>query len=71
MTAGQLAQGTPVTVDSAADVGEVLHIMEEHRIRRLPVIDSHRLVGMITEADLARHLPGQSVGQFVEAVCAS
>jgi CBS domain-containing protein len=43
--------------------------MEEHQIRRLPVIDSHRLVGMITEADLARHLPGQSVGQFVEAVC--
>jgi len=27
--------------------------------------------GMITEADLARHLPEQSVGQFVEAVCAS
>lgn len=68
--AGQLAQGTPVTVDSAADVGEVLHLMEEHQIRRLPVIDSHRLVGMITEADLARHLPEQSVGQFVEAVCA-
>jgi CBS domain-containing protein len=70
-TADQLAQGTPVTVDSAADVGEVLHLMEEHQIRRLPVIDSHRLVGMISEADLARHLPEQSVGQFIEAVCAS
>jgi CBS domain-containing protein len=71
MTAGQLAQGMTVTVDSATDVGEVLHVMEEHQIRRLPVIDSHRLVGMITEADLARHLPEQSVGHFVEAVCAS
>jgi CBS domain-containing protein len=70
-TADQLAQGTPVTIDSAADAGEVLHLMEEHQIRRLPVIDSHRLVGMISEADLARHLPEQSVGQFVEAVCAS
>ncbi|WP_406735567.1 MULTISPECIES: CBS domain-containing protein [unclassified Streptomyces] len=36
--------------------------MEEHRIRRLPVIDEHRLVGMITEADLARHLPEGSWG---------
>jgi len=27
--------------------------------------------GMITEADLARHFPEQSVGPFVEAVCAS
>jgi CBS domain-containing protein len=30
-------------VDSAADVSEVLRAMEEHRIRRLPVIESHRL----------------------------
>ena len=70
-TAGQLAQGTTVTVDSSADVGEVLRLMEEHQIRRLPVIESHRLVGIISEADISRQLPGQSVGQFVEAVCAS
>jgi len=70
-TAGQLAQGKPVTIDSTADVSEVLHLMEQHQIRRLPVIASHRLVGIISEADLARHLPEQSVGQFVEAVCAS
>jgi len=31
--------------------------MEEHQIRRLPVIEEHRLVGMISEADLATHLP--------------
>lgn len=71
MTAGQLAQGTPVTVDATADVSDVLHLMEEHQIRRLPVIDSRQLVGIISEADLARHLPEQSVGHFVEAVCAS
>jgi CBS domain-containing protein len=70
-TAGQFAQGKPFTIDSTADTTEVLHLMEQHQIRRLPVIDNHRLVGMISEADLARHLPEQSVGQFVEAVCAS
>jgi hypothetical protein len=26
---------------------------------------------MISEADLARHLPEQSVGQFVEVICAN
>lgn len=71
VTAGQLAQGKPVTVDSNADVSEVLQIMEESKIRRLPVIDSHQLVGIISEAELARHLPRQDVGQFMEAVCAS
>jgi CBS domain-containing protein len=71
VTAGDLAQGKPVTVLSDADVSEVLRAMEEHKIRRLPVIESHRLVGMISEADLARHLPEQAVGEFVEAICAS
>jgi CBS domain-containing protein len=70
VTAGQLAQGAPVTIDSWADVAEVLNAMEQHQIRRLPVLESDRPVGMITEADLARHLPDQSVAQFVEVICA-
>jgi CBS domain-containing protein len=70
MTAGELARGKPYTVDANADVDMVLRVMEEHRIRRLPVIDNQRLVGMISEADLGRHLPQQRVGHFVEAVCA-
>ena len=68
VTAGQLAGGTPVTVDSAADASEVLRLMAEYQIRRLPVLDSHELVGIICEADIARNLPEQSIGQFVEAV---
>jgi CBS domain-containing protein len=70
VTAGELAQGKPVTVDADADQNEVLRLMEEHRIRRLPVIDAHRLVGMISEADIARHLNRHEIAEFVEAVCA-
>ena len=71
VTAGQLAQGVPVTIDSSAEVSDVLNVMMQHQIRRLPVIESDQPIGMITTADLARHLPDQPVGQFVEAVCAS
>ncbi|MFF4585672.1 CBS domain-containing protein [Streptomyces sp. NPDC001388] len=71
MTAGQLEQGKPVTIDAEAEAGQVLRAMEAHRIRRLPVVDDHRLVGMISEADLARHLPEEQVGHFVEVVCAA
>ncbi|ASN22839.1 CBS domain-containing protein [Streptomyces pluripotens] len=70
MTAGQLEQGKPITVDAEADADHVLRAMEDNKIRRLPVIDNHRLVGMISEADLARHLPEDQVGHFVEVVCA-
>ncbi|WP_406164681.1 CBS domain-containing protein [Streptomyces sp. NBC_00996] len=71
MTAGQLEQGKPITIDAEANADQVLRAMEEHKIRRLPVIDNHRLVGVISEADLARHLPEDQVGHFVEAVCAA
>lgn len=69
MTAGLLAQGKPITVDADADSEQVLRTMQGHRIRRVPVIDDHRLVGMISEADLAKHLPEERVGHFVEEIC--
>ncbi|MFF9481862.1 CBS domain-containing protein [Streptomyces sp. NPDC014733] len=69
MTAGHLAQGKPVTIDADTECEQVLRTMEDHRIRRVPVIDDHRLVGMISEADIARHLPEKQVGHFVEEIC--
>ncbi|MEU9379489.1 CBS domain-containing protein [Streptomyces sp. NPDC048279] len=71
MAAGQFEQGKPVTIDADTDTDRVLQVMEEHRIRRLPVVENHRLVGMISEADLARRLPEERVGHFVESVCAA
>jgi CBS domain-containing protein len=43
--------------------------MEEHQVRRLPVIENHRLVGIVSEADIARHLPEHEIAQFVKAIC--
>jgi CBS domain-containing protein len=67
-TAGELAQGTPVWVESSADSDEVLRLMEQHKIRRVPVIENHKLVGMISEADVATHLPEDKVHEFVERI---
>ncbi|MDB1089271.1 CBS domain-containing protein [Streptomyces sp. ACA25] len=69
--AGELCKGTPRWVGSEADISEVLQEMTTHQIRRLPVIDGgKRLVGMISEADLARNLPEDKVAGFVEKVYA-
>ncbi|MER7401377.1 CBS domain-containing protein [Streptomyces sp. NPDC000070] len=70
VTAGELAKGTPRWIDADADVGEVLHEMREHQIRRLPVIRDKRLVGMISEADLAQHLAGDQIAAWAESVYA-
>lgn len=69
-TAGDLSLGTPRWIDSNADIGEVLAEMQEHQIRRLPVIEKKRLIGMISEADLAQHLSEGQLAAFVERVYA-
>lgn len=65
-----LAEGTPRWVDADADIEDVLHEMEEHRIKRLPVIENKRLVGIISEADLAHHLTDDQLAEFAEHVYA-
>ncbi|MFF3449075.1 CBS domain-containing protein [Streptomyces sp. NPDC002667] len=70
VTAGEMAHGTPRWIDAGADVGDVLHEMKEHQIRRLPVIDDKRLVGMISEADLAQHVSDEQLAAWVESVYA-
>ncbi|WP_055567998.1 MULTISPECIES: CBS domain-containing protein [Streptomyces] len=70
ITAGDMAKGTPRWIDSGADVVEVLREMQGHQIRRLPVIENKRLVGMISEADLATHLDDDQLAGWVESVYA-
>ncbi|WP_344483258.1 CBS domain-containing protein [Nonomuraea monospora] len=69
VTAGELATGL-VWVPSDATVEEALARMEEHQIKRLPVMDDGHIVGMISEADLARHLPDDQLAEFVHRVYA-
>ncbi len=69
-TAADLCEGTPRWIDANADVEDVLHEMESHRIKRLPVIENKKLVGMISEADLAQHLTDDQIAEFAEMVYA-
>jgi CBS domain-containing protein len=68
--AGELGQGDGETVTIGADdpVEEALRTMAEHKVRRLPVIDGHRLVGIIAQADIARNIDEEHVGELVEAI---
>jgi CBS domain-containing protein len=70
VTAGEMAKGTPRWIEADADIGEVLREMQTHQIRRLPVIDGKRLVGMISEADLARHLTEDQIATWAGSVYA-
>jgi CBS domain-containing protein len=70
--AGELAQGTLAYVRADAALDQALSLMQEHSVRRLPVIDeSKRLCGMITEADIATHVPEARTGEMVGAIASA
>ncbi|MFI6710503.1 CBS domain-containing protein [Nonomuraea sp. NPDC050478] len=69
-TASELAHGL-VWVEADSSVEEALEKMEQHQIRRLPVIEDKRIVGMVSEADLAKELPDNKLAEFVHRVYAS
>jgi CBS domain-containing protein len=60
-----------VTIGADDDIEEALDTMVKAGVRRLPVIDGHDLVGMISQADIARSLPAESAGRLVEAISAA
>lgn len=68
MTAGDLARATLVWVDVNDSEDEVIRVMTESSVRRVPVMESSRLVGMISEADLAQHLDDHRLKQFAERI---
>ncbi|MEV4949855.1 CBS domain-containing protein [Streptomyces sp. NPDC053755] len=71
ITCGEMAHGTPRWIDAGSDVSEVLDEMTGHQIKRLPVIENKRLVGMISEADLAQHLDDEQIKEFCTRVYAT
>jgi CBS domain-containing protein len=69
-TAGDLGEGKPVTIGADDSVDEALAVMSEHQVRRLPVIDGHDLVGIISQADIARSVSDDRAGDVLQAISA-
>jgi CBS domain-containing protein len=69
-TAGELGEGKPVTIGADDSIDEALDTMAQHQVRRLPVIDGHDLIGIVSQADIARNVDEEDVGKVVEAISA-
>lgn len=68
-SAGQLLDDTGVvTIGADSSLEDALDTMKQRAVRRLPVIDGHELIGIVSQADLARHAGNSSVGEMVEGI---
>jgi len=57
-----------VTVRPEDDLDDALMLMAQHQVRRLPVVDDGRLVGMLAQADIAQEAKEKKVGEVVEVI---
>jgi CBS domain-containing protein len=65
---GSVYTPEPVTVAPDEDLAEALRLMARHQIRRLPVVEGNVLVGILTQADIAREEKEKTTGELVEAI---
>jgi len=57
-----------VTIGADDSAEEAISTMKQYGVRRLPVIDGNKLVGMVSQADIARAMPDSKVSELVGAI---
>jgi CBS domain-containing protein len=57
-----------ITVEPDTDLEEALALMARHQVRRLPVVENDRLVGIVAQADIALTENETRTGELVEAI---
>jgi CBS domain-containing protein len=65
----EVASTDLVTIDPTQSLDEALRLMAQHQVRRLPVVEEDgRLVGVLAQADVARHGDDSETGRVVEKI---
>jgi CBS domain-containing protein len=57
-----------ISIEPDQDLEEALRLMARHQVRRLPVIENGRLVGIVAQADIALGESEKRTGELVEAI---
>src|SRR5687767_15885070 len=57
-----------ISVEPDHDLEEALELMARHQVRRLPVVENGRLVGIVAQADIALTENEKKTGELVEAI---
>jgi CBS domain-containing protein len=68
-TVREVASTNLVTIDPQQDLDEALRLMAKHQVRRLPVVEEDgKLIGVVAQADVARHSSDAQTGELVEEI---
>jgi CBS domain-containing protein len=65
---GDVSSRDPISVEPDKDLEEALELMARNQVRRLPVVENDRLVGIVAQADIALKENKEKTGELVEAI---
>jgi CBS domain-containing protein len=65
---GDIASSDLVTVSPDEDLDRALQLLAQHQVRRLPVVEGERLVGLVAQADVARAAEEEKTGEVVQQI---
>ena len=68
MPASDVSSRELVTVHPDDDLSDALELMAQHQVRRLAVTADQRLVGVVSQADVARQGKDKDAGQVIEGI---
>jgi CBS domain-containing protein len=65
----EVASTNLITVDPQQDLDEALRLIRQHHVRRLPVVEEDgRLIGIVVESDVARHIDVERATRLREQI---
>jgi CBS domain-containing protein len=65
----EVASHALVTLAPDQGLDEALRLMAQHQVRRLPVVEQDgKLVGIVAQADVAKHADAERTGKVVEEI---
>ena len=66
LTVGECGSGEPATISLRETLDQAAQRMEEEQVRRLPVTEAGRVVGILSHADLAAHGADRRAARLLE-----
>ncbi|HSP71217.1 MAG TPA: CBS domain-containing protein [Gaiellaceae bacterium] len=68
VTVADIASGDLATIRPDQELDDALRLMAKQQVRRLPVVENDRLVGILAQADVARTADDARAGDLLEEI---
>lgn len=66
--ARELEQGGVITLAPNDSIEHAADLMAQHQVRRLPVVENGQILGMVSQADVAKAVPPEKAGRMLTSI---